>query len=45
MIQSAVIHHNNHFLFTIITHVGGSNGVNTGPEQHWVPFLNNSNPI
>ena len=24
----------NHFLFRIITHVGGSNGVNTGPMQH-----------
>ena len=33
------------FSFTIITHVGGSNGVNTGPMKHWLPFLNNTNPI
>ena len=33
------------FSFTIITHVGGSNGVNTGPTKHWLPFLNNTNPI
>ena len=32
------------FSFTIITHVGGSNGVNTGPMKHWLPFLNNTNP-
>ena len=28
------IHYHTHFLFSIITHVGGSNGVNTGPTQH-----------
>ena len=30
---------------TIITHVGGPNGVNTEPMKHWLPFLNNINPI
>ena len=30
----AVIHYHTHFLFTIITHVGGSNWVNTGPMKH-----------
>ena len=34
-----------HFLLTIITHVGVPNGVNTGPMQHWLLFLNNGNPI
>ena len=38
----AVIHYHTHFLLTIITHVGGSNGVNTGPMKHWPPFLNNT---
>ena len=38
----AVIHYHTHFLLTIITHVGGSNGVNTGPMKHWLPFLNNT---
>ena len=33
------------FSFTIITHVGGSNGVNTGPVKHWLLFFNNTNPI
>ena len=33
------------FSFTIFTHVGGSNGVNMGPMKHWLPFLNNTNPI
>ena len=33
------------FSFTIITHVGGSSGVDTGPMKHWLPFLNNTNPI
>ena len=23
----------------------GSNGVNTGPVKHWLPFLNNTHPI
>ena len=41
----AVIHYNIHFLFTIITHVGGSNGVNTGAMKHWLPFLSNTDPI
>ena len=36
---------NHPFSFTIITHVGGSNGVNTDPTKHWLPFLNNTNPI
>ena len=27
-----------------MTHVGGSNGVNTGPMKHWLPFLNSTNP-
>ena len=31
--------------FTVITHVGGSNGVNMGPIKHWLPFLNNTNPV
>ena len=31
--------------FTIITYVGGSNGVNTGPMKHQLTFLNNTNPI
>ena len=34
-----------HFLLTIITHVGVPNGVNTVLMQHWLLFLNNSNPI
>ena len=38
----AVIHYHTHFLLTIITHVGGSNGVKTGPMKHWPPFLNNT---
>ena len=29
----------------VIHYVGGSNGVNTGPMEHWLPFLNNTNPI
>ena len=29
----------------VITNAGGSNGVNTGPMKHWLPFLNNTNPI
>ena len=33
------------FSFTIITHVGGSSGVDTGSMKHWLPFLNNTNPI
>ena len=33
------------FSFTIITHVGGSSGVDTGPMKHWLPFLNNTKPI
>ena len=33
------------FSLTIITHVGGSNGVNTEPMKHWLPFLNNTNPL
>ena len=33
------------FSFTIITHVGGSNGVSTGPMKHWLPFLINTNPF
>ena len=35
------LHHTNFFI--IIPHVGGSNGVNTGPMKHWLPFLNNTN--
>ena len=38
----AVIHYYTHFLLTIITHVEGSNGVNTGLTKHWLPFLNNT---
>ena len=30
---------------TAITHVGGSNGVDTGPTKHWLHFLNNTNPV
>ena len=30
------------FPLTLSTHVGGSNGVNTGPMKHWLPFLNNA---
>ena len=41
----AVIHYHTHFLLTIITHVGGSNGVTTGPMKHRLPFLNNTHPI
>ena len=37
-----VIYYYTHFLLTIITHVEGSNGVNTGPTKHWLPFLNNT---
>ena len=34
------------FSFTIITHVGGSNGVDMMRlMKHWLPFLNNTNPI
>ena len=34
------------FSFTIIIiHVGGSNGVNTGPMKRRLPFINNTNPI
>ena len=36
--------HHTHFFITII-HVGGSNGVNTRPMKHWLPFLNNTSPI
>ena len=32
----AVIHYHDHFFLTIITHVGGPNGVNMGPMQHWL---------
>ena len=39
----AVIHHHHtHFLLTIITHVGESDGVNMGPKKHCLPFLNNT---
>ena len=41
----AVIHYHTHFLLTIITQVGGSTWVNTGPMKHWLPFLNNTKPI
>ena len=34
-----------HFLLTIITHVGIPNGVNTGPMQHWLPFLTTATPF
>ena len=33
------------FSFTMTTHVEGSNGVNTKPMKHWLPFLNNTSPI
>ena len=33
------------FSFTITTHEGGSNAVNTGPMKHCLPFLNNTKPI
>ena len=33
----AVIYYHTYFLLTIISHVGGSNEVNTGPMKHWLP--------
>ena len=33
------------FFFTVITHVGGSNGVDTEPIKHCLHFLNNINPV
>ena len=33
----AVIYYHTYFLLIIISHVGGSNEVNTGPMKHWLP--------
>ena len=33
------------FFWLFITHVGGSNGVNTGPMKHWLTFLKTPTPF
>ena len=42
-LQSFAITHD--FLLTIITLVGGSNGVSKGPLRHWLPSLTTAIPF